>query len=45
MIFRTTNKSKLWKLITTLKEREIRNLKQAAKDGQKKRVQGEVNSG
>jgi hypothetical protein len=30
------DKPKPWKLITTLKEREIRNLKQAAKDRQKK---------
>jgi hypothetical protein len=30
------NKPKPWKLITTLKEREIRNLKQAAKDRQKR---------
>jgi hypothetical protein len=39
------DKAKPWKLITTLKEREIRNLKQAAKNQQKKRVQGEVPSG
>jgi hypothetical protein len=39
------DKPKPWKLRTTLKEREIRNLKQAAKDRAKKRVQGEVNSG
>jgi hypothetical protein len=30
------DKAKLWKLITTLKEREICNLKQAAKDRQKR---------
>jgi hypothetical protein len=30
------DKPKPWKLITTLKEREIRNLKQAAKDRQKR---------
>jgi hypothetical protein len=36
------DKPKPWKLITTLKEREIRNLKQAAKDWQKRgsRVRG-----
>jgi hypothetical protein len=36
------DKLKPWKLITTLKEREIRNLKQAAKDRQKRgsRVRG-----
>jgi hypothetical protein len=39
------DKPKPWKLITTLKEREIRDLKAGRKGPAKKRVQGEFNSG